>query len=143
MITGYSSGVTTEELSKGSECLTQGVRVTVRPSFLPEQSDPTRPVFVFGYRVRIRNEGQLPVRLISRRWVIVDAHGQHDEVEGPGVIGQQPRILPGTEFDYASYCPLRTRWGTMEGSYTMRLDAGDEFAVAVARFFLVSPINAE
>ncbi|MCC6660140.1 MAG: Co2+/Mg2+ efflux protein ApaG [Phycisphaerales bacterium] len=119
--------------------MTHGVRVTVFPSFLPEQSDASRPVFVFGYRVRIRNEGPFPVRLISRRWVIVDAHGQREEVEGPGVIGQQPRILPGTEFDYASYCPLRTRWGTMEGAFAMRLDDGDEFAVAVARFFLVSP----
>lgn len=122
----------------GSECVTHDVRVIVRPSYLPEQSDPSRPVYVFGYRVRIRNEGAGPVQLLSRHWIIVDAHGQREEVEGPGVIGQQPRIDPGTEFDYASYCPLRTKWGTMEGTYHMRGTNGEALAVRVARFYLVA-----
>jgi ApaG protein len=122
----------------GSECVTHGVRVIVRPSFLPEQSDPDRPVYVFGYRIRIRNEGTSTVRLMSRHWVIVDAHGTREEVEGPGVIGQQPRIDPGTEFDYASYCPLRTRWGTMEGTFHVRDAQGNTLPVRVARFYLVA-----
>jgi ApaG protein len=139
----YASCMARESVNRGSEAVTHGVRVNVSPVFLPEQSDPGRPVYVFGYRIRIRNEGDRAVELVSRRWVIVDAHGRREEVEGPGVVGQQPRIEPGSEFDYASYCPLRTPWGTMEGTYQMRRDDGTPLAVTVARFFLVAPSEPE
>ncbi|HBS29747.1 MAG TPA: Co2+/Mg2+ efflux protein ApaG [Phycisphaerales bacterium] len=125
----------------GSDALTRGVRVRVRPEYLPEHSEPAKSQFVFGYRVRITNEGAGPVRLVSRRWVIVDGEGDERIVEGEGVIGQQPVIPPGEAFAYASYCPLTTAWGTMEGVY--RMTPTDEreppFEAVVARFFLIAP----
>lgn len=116
-----------------------GVRVRVRPEYLPDHSDPDARRFVFGYRIRIRNEGAEPVTLISRHWIIVDGDGDRHDVEGDGVVGHQPRLEPGEAFEYASYCPLETRWGTMEGVYHMRLDDGSMFHARVARFFLVAP----
>lgn len=123
----------------GSETLTRGVRIRVRPEYLPDHSDPTKSQFVFGYRVRVTNESDAPVRLVSRRWAIVDADGEERVVEGEGVIGQQPIIPPGEAFSYASYCPLPTPWGTMEGSYRIEpASGGDGFDALIARFFLVS-----
>ncbi len=115
------------------------VRVRVQPEYLPDHSDPQTNRFVFGYRIRISNEGAEPVTLVSRQWIIVDGDGDRHEVEGDGVVGHQPRLDPGESFEYASYCPLETRWGTMEGVYHMRRDNGSTFPAAVARFFLVGP----
>lgn len=123
----------------GSSALTAGVRVAVQPRFLPEQSDPTIRQYIFAYQVKITNEGDVPVRLISRYWVIVDAQGRSHEVRGEGVVGQQPRIMPGESHEYSSYCPLPTTWGTMEGLYHMRRDDGTLFDAKVARFYLVAP----
>jgi len=111
--------------SLGSDVVTRGVRVRVTPSFLPERSDADHGVWVFQYRVRISNESDTPVTVLSRRWVIVDADGERQEVRGDGVIGQQPTIMPGQEFQYSSYCPLGTSWGTMEGQYTLRQGAAE------------------
>jgi len=123
----------------GSETVTSGVRIRVRPEYLPDHSDPAKSQFVFGYRVRVINEGESPVRLVARRWSIVDAEGEERVVEGDGVIGQQPIIPPGEAFSYASYCPLGTPWGTMEGRYRMEPASGGEaFDAVIARFFLVS-----
>jgi ApaG protein len=116
-----------------------GLRITVRPEFLPEHSDADALRFVFGYHINIHNEGAEPVTLVSRHWVIVDGDGDRHEVEGDGVVGHQPRLEPGESFEYASYCPLETRWGTMEGVYHMRLDDGSMFDAVIARFFLVAP----
>jgi uncharacterized protein affecting Mg2+/Co2+ transport len=85
----------------GSEAVTLGVRVRVTPAYLAEQSDALAPLHVFGYRIRITNEGREAVTLLSRHWVIVDGQGRREEVRGPGVVGQQPRIEPGQTFDYA------------------------------------------
>jgi ApaG protein len=124
--------------ARGSVALTHGFRVSVQPRYMPEQSDPTGRQWLFAYRIRIANEGAEPAQLQSRRWVIVDSHGTREEVKGPGVVGQQPRLEPGQSFEYTSFCPLRTPWGTMEGSYHFRTDDGRELDVAVARFYLVS-----
>jgi ApaG protein len=129
----------------GSEALTSGVRVTASPVYLPERSDPTGPAagrggrYVFGYRIRIANESEGSVQLISRHWLIVDAEGERSEVEGEGVVGQQPVLAPGQSFEYSSFCPLATPWGTMEGTFQF-LDIADvPFTVQIARFYLVSP----
>lgn len=122
----------------GSEAVTAGIRVAVTPAYAPERSDPSAPEHVFSYRIRISNEGADPVQLLSRRWLIVDALGRRHEVEGEGVIGQQPRIEPGQAFEYESWCPLRTVWGTMEGFYVMTRDDGTTFEARVARFYLAS-----
>jgi ApaG protein len=104
----------------GSDTTTHGVRVTVSPSFSADRSDPDHRVFVFLYRIRIVNESDCTVTLLSRRWVIVDADGERQEVQGDGVVGRQPTITPGAAFEYSSTCPLKTPWGTMEGEYTLR-----------------------
>lgn len=125
------------EACKGSEAVTRGVRVAVRPFYIPEQSRPDLGEYVFGYRISIANEGDERVKLISRKWVIVDADGDVREVEGEGVVGQQPEILPGGVHEYSSFCSLETPWGTMEGHYVMKMVSGETFEAAIGRFYLV------
>lgn len=124
--------------SKGSSCTTNGIRVDVLPKFDQSQSDPSARQWLFSYRIRISNEGTDTVQLVSRHWVIVDAHGQSEDVKGPGVVGQQPKLGPGQTFEYTSFCPMRTSWGTMEGSYQFLGSGGEKFGVSVARFYLVA-----
>ena len=125
--------------SRGSEAVTRSVRVTVSPWYIPDRSDPASGRYIFGYRVRIANEGEAPVQLVARKWIIVDADGDRHDVEGEGVVGLQPVLGPGEAHEYESFCPLETPWGTMEGSYTMRNADGEEFRAEVARFFLAGP----
>ena len=122
----------------GSETVTHGVKIAVDPAYVPEHSDPFDRRYVFAYRVRIVNEGERWVKLLRRRWVIVDAHGERQEVEGEGVIGAQPELEPGQSFEYSSHCPLPTAWGTMEGTYTFKVASGEEFLADIARFYLVA-----
>ena len=123
-----------------SEVVTEGVCVAVRPFFMPEESLPGNHRFVFGYRVEIRNDGPDVVRLVSRRWQVIDGDGREEVIEGPGVIGETPRLEPGQAFRYTSYVPLETPWGTMEGSYEMRRDDGSTFRAAIGRFYLMSEV---
>ena len=92
--------------------------------------------FVFGYRITIRNEGDSTVQLLSRHWHIIDADGEQHEVRGEGVIGHTPVLEPGQEFEYTSFCPLETEWGTMEGEYQMMRDDGWMFEAKIGRFIL-------
>ena len=121
----------------GSDTVTGGIRVTVRPSYMELQSSPDDKRFLFSYSVTIRNEGDARVRLATRRWRIVDADGEERIVEGPGVIGQHPELSPGDSFEYSSFCPLLTPWGTMEGHFTFERE-GTRFDAQVGRFYLVS-----
>ncbi len=104
--------------------------------FLPEESLPDEHKFVFGYRIVIVNEGSVAVTLRSRHWIIIDGAGNVEEVQGPKVVGQEPRLAPGEGFKYTSYCPLRTEWGTMEGSYRFETDGGEPLEVKIGRFYL-------
>ena len=113
-----------------------GIRVSATPAFAPEHSDPGEGRHVFTYDIAITNAGDAPAQLVSRRWLIIDGDGKRDEVRGPGVIGKTPRLQPGQTFKYQSFCPLPTKWGTMEGSYRMRRDDGAEFEVDIPRFIL-------
>jgi ApaG protein len=122
-----------------SEAVTRGVRVHVESRYVPEQSDPDRGGWLFAYRVRITNEGQSTVQLISRHWIITDANGETEEVRGPGVVGAQPILGPGESFEYTSACPLRTSFGTMHGTYQMVTNEGDGFDAEVAAFTLSTP----
>ncbi|GMV25275.1 MAG: hypothetical protein AMXMBFR58_13060 [Phycisphaerae bacterium] len=122
-----------------SESVTEGIRVRVEPSYLAEHSDPDDSRYVFGYRVTIRNESGAWVKLMSRRWVIVDSSGRRDEVVGDGVVGQQPELEPGESFTYTSHCPLTKPWGTMEGNYQMLCQDGQLMEVKIGRFYLVVP----
>jgi ApaG protein len=121
----------------GSETVTDGIRVTVRPEYMALQSSPDDKRFLFSYSVTIRNEGSARVRLATRHWRIIDADGEERIVEGPGVVGQHPELGPGDSFEYSSFCPMLTAWGTMEGHFTFERE-GMRFDAQVARFFLVS-----
>ena len=134
-----STSQTTKARSAHSDTLTQGIRIQARAEWVEEQSDPDRGQWLYAYRIVMSNEGSTPARLRSRHWIILDANNQREDVRGPGVVGKTPRLAPGENFAYASSCPLRTPWGTMEGSYTFERDDGSSFEVAVGRFFLVPP----
>lgn len=124
-----------------SEAITEGMRVRAAAFFLPDHSDVDERQFVFGYNIIISNLGSEPAQLISRHWVIIDAAGREEVVRGAGVVGQTPRLAPGQSFKYQSFCPLRTNWGTMEGTYHFRRDDGTLLDVKVARFYLHVPVE--
>ena len=119
-----------------SDTVTEGVRITVAAQYLPGESEPERGQFVYAYQVRIENVGRERAKLLTRHWVIRDAHNDKREVRGPGVVGEHPDLAPGEAFEYVSGCPLTTKWGTMEGSYRMRRPDGTEFDARIGRFFL-------
>lgn len=113
--------------------------VEARPQYLPEQSDPSEPRYTFAYHITIRNEGNVTVKLISRHWFISDGLGNVEEVQGEGVIGEQPSLAPGQSFEYTSGCPLSTPFGSMRGTYHFVAEDGFEFDAEIPEFFLVGP----
>jgi ApaG protein len=118
---------------------TRAINVTVRPQYLPDQSDPAKSQYVWAYQVRIENKGDVAVQLRSRHWQITDALGRKKEVKGPGVIGQTPRLNPGEVFEYTSGTPLTTPSGFMGGTYQMVSDAGEAFDIEIPTFSLDIP----
>jgi ApaG protein len=123
------------------EALTRDIRVRVEPQYLEDQSSPDESYYFWAYTVHIDNEGDSPVQLKSRHWRITDADGRTEEVRGPGVVGQTPRIGPGQSFSYTSGCPLRTPSGIMLGTYQMIDEDGRSFEVAIPAFSLDSPFT--
>ncbi|WP_038033690.1 Co2+/Mg2+ efflux protein ApaG [Thermopetrobacter sp. TC1] len=121
------------------EKVTRGIRVSVRPEFRPDQSDPERNYFVWAYHVRIYNGSRHTVQLMTRHWRIVDARGHVQEVRGAGVVGEQPVLRPGESFEYTSGTPLQTESGFMAGSYQMQAEDGSLFEVAIPAFALDVP----
>jgi ApaG protein len=122
-----------------SEALTEGVLVHVEARYSAEHSDPQRSRWFFLYTIRIANEGEHAVQLLSRHWTIRDATGHVEEVRGDGVVGAQPRLEPGESFEYTSGCPLRTPYGSMEGTFHMVCEDQSSFEAQVARFELQQP----
>ncbi|MBX6420335.1 MAG: Co2+/Mg2+ efflux protein ApaG [Sinobacteraceae bacterium] len=122
-----------------SETVTRGLRIRVVPRYVPDQSDPVNGQYLFAYHVTIRNEGQVTVKLLSRHWVITSGEGRVEEVRGPGVVGYQPELKPGEEFQYTSACPLNTPVGTMHGSFQMVTESGESFDALIAPFRLAVP----
>ena len=118
---------------------TGDVTVRVSVSFLPEQSEPERGRWFWAYHVRIENEGLHAVQLLGREWTIIDGRGGRHEVQGEGVVGEQPVIEPDAAFDYVSGCPLNTPTGAMEGRYHMIGADGAAFTVAIPHFPLIAP----
>jgi ApaG protein len=116
--------------------LTNGIRITVRPLWLPERSRPGAGEFVFAYFVRIENVGDQAARLLSRRWLIHDSNGEESVVEGEGVVGEQPLLQPGEVHEYQSFCVLASVSGYMEGEYRFRREDGVGFSAAIPRFLL-------
>lgn len=124
--------------SPDSNVSTHGIRVQARAQYLHEHSDPDHSQYLFAYTITITNEGAQPAQLLSRHWVILDANNHREDVRGPGVVGETPRLAPDQNFQYQSACPLTTPWGTMEGTYLMRRDDGSTFSASIGRFFLVA-----
>ena len=118
--------------------MTNGVRITVRPSYLDSKSNPAAGEFVFTYAVRIENMSGVRARLISRRWLIHDSIGEEMVVEGEGVVGLQPRIVPGGVHEYESFCVLKSPLGYMEGEYFFECDDGTTFSASIPRFDLLA-----
>lgn len=119
---------------------TQGVTVSVTTSYLPDYSSPAQDHYVFAYRITIRNDSSQTVKLLRRHWHIFDANGTIREVEGEGVVGQQPVLEPGESHQYVSGCNLKTGLGKMTGTYQMeRLVDGRLFQVHIPEFTLVVP----
>lgn len=125
-----------------SEAVTQKFRVRVKAYFLPEHSDVEKRNFLWAYHIGITNESDAPATLLSRYWRITNGLGRVEEVRGPGVVGKQPRIMPGETFEYTSMCPLTTQYGTMRGIYHMRGDDGSAFQVEISPFTLLVPALA-
>nr|WP_113865456.1 Co2+/Mg2+ efflux protein ApaG [Brenneria salicis]NMN90501.1 ApaG protein [Brenneria salicis ATCC 15712 = DSM 30166]RBP64828.1 ApaG protein [Brenneria salicis ATCC 15712 = DSM 30166]RLM31552.1 Co2+/Mg2+ efflux protein ApaG [Brenneria salicis ATCC 15712 = DSM 30166] len=112
------------------------VCVQVQSFYVESQSQPDEERFVFAYTITVRNLGRHPVRLLGRYWLITNANGRQTEVQGEGVVGEQPLIPPGEEFQYTSGTVLETPLGTMEGHYQMIDHQGDTFQVGIPVFRL-------
>ncbi len=119
--------------------VTEKIRVEVRPAYLPEQSDPIHDRYAFAYQVTINNESDVAVQLLSRHWHISDGEAGHREVEGPGVVGEQPLIPPGSSHRYTSGAILGSPLGAMHGTYTMVRSDGTSFQAEIPKFELTMP----
>ena len=115
------------------------VAISVRTQYLPEQSRPDRTQHVFTYTITIKNTGSVAAQLISRHWVITDAHNKVQEVNGLGVVGHQPLLKPGEEFEYTSGTQLETAQGSMTGEYFFVAEDGHRFEVPIPEFVLSLP----
>ena len=115
------------------------IHVEVESSYIEEQSSPDDKRFVFSYTITIRNEWQVPARLLTRHWIITDANGNVKETRGEGVVGEQPYLKPGQGFRYSSGTVIETPVGTMQGSYQMLADNGQQFDAPIAPFRLAMP----
>ena len=129
------NGVTTAVIN----LLDSPIKVEVETSYLPDQSDPAVPRYVFSYTITIRNTGEVAATLLTRHWVITDANGKVREVAGQGVVGEQPWIGPGKAHRYSSGAVIETPVGTMEGSYGMLDDNGQSFPADIPAFRLAIP----
>ena len=112
------------------------VDVQVKSSFIPERSDPRNGLFFYAYNVTITNSGGQPCQLLTRHWIITDALGNEEEVKGPGVVGETPKLEVGQSFNYTSFCPLKTPVGSMKGSYQMVDEQGEHFDAPIPAFAL-------
>ena len=115
------------------------IEVRAVAQYIEEQSSIEANRYVFAYRITIRNTGQAPAQLVSRHWIITDAEGAVQEVEGAGVVGTQPLLRPGEQFEYTSGCTIATPVGTMKGSYRMVAEDGSRFDAPVPEFTLAMP----
>jgi ApaG protein len=120
--------------------LTHDIRIRVQTLYQPDFSDPAETRYFFSYFIHITNLGSEKVKLISRHWNIVDSMGSEREIEGPGVVGEQPEISPGSSHKYSSSCNLNTAFGEMWGYYTfLRVGDGSEFQAEIPRFRMEVP----
>lgn len=119
--------------------LQESIEVSVSPQYLPEQSNESVAEYTFAYTVEITNHGDETVQLLARHWIITDGNNSIREIEGEGVVGEQPYIKPGERYQYSSGAILSTKTGTMEGSYKMCSEAGLPFDAIIKPFGLIHP----
>ncbi len=136
MMGTFAMTILRPDLAPVSEAVTNDVRVEVIAQHSTEHSRPGEGEWVFQYTVRVTNLGAEPVQLISRHWIITDGTDRVEEVRGPGVVGQQPKLAPGESFKYSSWCPLKTPMGMMHGTYQMLGADGRMFDIEIAPFGL-------
>ena len=122
-----------------SDSTTRGIRIQVSSYYDAERSSPQEDYYFFAYQVRISNVGGETAQLLSREWIITNASGVVQKVQGSGVVGEQPVLAPGDSFEYTSFCPLNTSVGSMHGSYRMVSDKGESFDAEIAPFSLAVP----
>ena len=115
------------------------IRIQVAISYVDDESEPDSDRYVFAYTITISNSGNIPAQLISRHWIITDANGKVQEVNGDGVVGEQPKLNPGEVFRYSSGAVLETPVGAMQGLYRMEADGGISFDALIAPFTLAVP----
>lgn len=122
--------------------ISEGVKVSVETYYQPDYSNPVASEFMFAYRITIENNNTFPVKLMQRHWNIFDSNGSYKEIDGEGVVGVQPVILPGDQYQYVSGCNLKTEMGKMEGSYTMEnLHTKKQFNVRIPMFEMIAPFK--
>lgn len=119
--------------------VTRNIEVTVTPKYLPERSSQEKSYFFWAYTIAISNRGEVAVQLKTRHWRITDALGRVQEVKGPGVVGEEPVLKPGGQYEYTSGVPLPTSSGFMVGTYGMVTDNGEHFDIDIPAFSLDSP----
>jgi ApaG protein len=123
------------------EEITRQIRVIVRPQFLENQSQPDEGKYVWAYTITLQNHSDESVKLLTRHWIIIDGLGHTQDIKGDGVVGEQPLLRPGEQFEYTSGCPLSTPSGVMRGSYRMITVKGEGFDVIIPAFSLDSPYD--
>jgi ApaG protein len=128
------------EVAKSPYCaVTRQIEVRVKPRFLAERSSPENGYYFWAYTITLTNLGRETVQLKTRHWRITDAHGKLQEVRGAGVVGEEPVIKPGENFEYTSGVPLPTSSGFMTGTYGMVSASGEEFQIEIPAFSLDTP----
>ena len=122
--------------------ITDGIEISVEAFYQKDYSRPSKKRYVFSYRVRIFNFREDSVQLLRRKWHIFDSAGFIREVEGEGVIGEQPILPPEGSHEYESWCPLNTPIGKMDGSFLMvSLETNETFSVLIPEFRLIAPFK--
>lgn len=116
-----------------------GIDISVKTTYLQQQSDPQKNSYAFAYTITIRNNRDEPVKLLSRHWIITDRDNHKEEVKGKGVVGQQPVIQPGSSFEYSSGTVINSEVGDMHGTYTMETSSGEVFDTPIPMFVLALP----
>ena len=115
------------------------INIKVETTFIKERSSLAIPIYIFSYNIEVKNNQEVEVQLLSRYWHITDGNNHIEEIRGPGVVGKQPIILPNKIFKYSSFCPLRTPFGVMYGSFRMKNSKGGQFNALIKPFKLIVP----
>ncbi len=118
---------------------TSRILVEVEPFYVPERSNPGLKQFFYAYKIKVTNRSDASVRIIHRHWKIKDGNGKTYDVQGSGVVGEQPMLKPSESFEYTSFCPLHSPYGNMRGKYQMIDEFGNRFWISVPLFFFRPP----